>query len=149
MTESAAPKPSLADRIRAKELGVAEYIKICLVPGEPRGKTYEVLLVLPCPGADERPWLRLFEKLGYAGSTVIATPNFPSAKALIETGELAAILHHDGDLFKKQYALDEVFARTAAKGIRAVPLFLFADPVHVEWAEQTLRGFLEQHCPIS
>jgi hypothetical protein len=146
---AAAPKPSLADRIRANKLGTAELIKICVVPGEPRAKTYEILLILPCPGIDERRWIQLLAKLGYAGSTVIATVNFSSVEDIMATGEISAIVNHDGDMFSKDWRMKEAVDRVTAKNIRIAPLYTFTDPLYVEWAEEPLRAFLAEHCPLS
>lgn len=151
MTEHAAPRVSLADRIRAEKSIVfaPSLVDICVVPGQPAAKTYEILLILPCPGGRKEPWIRLFTKLGYGGSTILATVNFPSAGDLIATGEPAAVVHHDGDMCSKEWAVDKAVGRAKATGVRIAPIHVFRDSIHVEWAEEPLRAFLAEHCPLT
>ena len=149
MTDITAPKLPLIARIATGEVGTLELIKIKVVPGEVAMRVFTILLIVPLCHEPERRWLGMMQRIGYGGTTVIVTPNFPSAEDIIESGQISAIVMWDADFTKKRYMVDEAQSQTATKGVAKVGLFVFEDPFHVGWAERRLREFLAQHCPLS
>jgi hypothetical protein len=122
------------------------YSEVIVVPGAPGNKKQYNFLLWHSGSATEL-WMPLLQRLGYSGSTVLATVNFPTGFEVGLTGQLDGIIMHDTDPSPKSNQLFELLVMMQRLELK-VPQYLYTQTWPGNALETEVRKSLQKMFPV-